>query len=286
MGLGLLLGTGGLAVRHDAEPARDFCHFNAEAVSFEQSFKSVGLRGLPAKAPSCSALDLRYDLGLAAALLGLVIAAVGFVYLMRRSWRANALGTPWPVRRAMDAAARWLDARVPGANSQPRLRGGYLACFSAVVLAAAVLGAGSLWQSHQRSQQARAYALARAALPSLQLPPVLKRVTGSCGGGEICAQSTLNPPQLESILRHLLHGAPRPELRALLPCPGACPVTIYGQFDGVPVVGDAAWHPVVVRNGKPPKGAVPAFYRRRPRPGRPRLWERGSEVSIGLIAPR
>jgi hypothetical protein len=289
MGLGVAVGLAGLAVRHDAQPARTVCHLSAELHSFDESLiqQTGPLPGLSAKATGCAFLDLRYALGLVAALLGLLIVAAGFVWLMRRSRRAAASGTPWPVRRTMEAAASWIDARVPGgrAGSAPRLRGGYLAVLSVLLVVVAIGGAVSLWQSHQRSAQIHSYVVATAALTALKLPAGLQR-TAACAD-TVCASSRLSPGQLAPILRRLLDGAPIPAVTALIPCPvGRCPVTVYGHFDGSVVVGNAFWHLLVVRNGKPPKGAVPLHPGLRVRAGHAYGYWYGSDVMIGTINPQ
>ena len=289
MGLGVAVGVAGLVVRHDVQPARTLCHLTAQIHSFEQALttQTGALPGLPAKATSCAAVDLRYALGLVAALLGLAIVAVGFAWLMRRSRRAAVSGAPWPIRRAMEATAGWLDARMPGrrTKSPPRLRGGFLAVLSVILIAVAVSGTVSLWQSHQRSVQMHTYLTATAALTTVKLPLGLRR-TSDCGD-TVCASSRLTPSQLEPMLRRLLHGGPAPALAALIACiPGRCPVTVYGHYDGALAVGDAFWHLLIVRNGKPPKGAVPIHPDVPPRAGHPAGYWYGSDIMIGTVNPQ
>ena len=291
IGVGVAISVAGLVVRGDAAPARTVCQVNAQVQSFMQSVSGkVGrLPGLPTKATSCAALDLRYDLGLVGALVGLVIAMAGFVWLMRRSRRAARSGAPWPIRRTLDAAARWLDARLPGNRygAEPRIRGGFLAGLGVVLVVAAVGGAVSVWDGYQRSQQIHGYEAATTALTALQLPHGLQREpAGACGDETVCARSSLNPPQIGPFLRHLLDGAPNPSATAAIPCAGPCPVVIYGHYDGALTVGIAFWHLLIVRDGKPPRGAIPARPSIPARAGRPAAYFLGSDIDIGTVDPR
>jgi hypothetical protein len=265
---------------------RALCQLNAQVGSLERSFKTSALPAYSTKATSCTALDLRYDLGLVAALLGLAVAAIGFVWMMSRSRRAASAGAPWPIRRAMDATARWLDARLPGRTGlTPRVRGGYLATLSATLVFAGAVGAVALWTSHERSEQLQTYETATAALKSFQLPSSIRRVPDTCGS-TVCAVSTLNPPQVGPMLRRLLHGASIPALTAFLPCGGPCPVTMVGHFDGALATGIAFWKFGVTRDGKVPNGATPLRPGTRARPGVPYAYFLGSEVYIDTIDPR
>jgi hypothetical protein len=289
---GLAAGVVGLIVRHNAASARTLCHLDEQVRTFEQSLAAqVGpLPGPAAKAVSCASLDLRYDLGLVAALLGLAITLGGFLWLTCRSRRAARVGAPWPIRRAMDAAAGWIDAHLPGghARSQPRLRGGFLAILTAILVAIAVGGAISLWNSHQRSERIYTYETATAALAALPLPVGLQRESPAACGDTVCARSNLTPPQLDPMLRALLHGTPNPAITDLIACPASdrCPVTAFGHFDGALAVGNAFWHLLVVRDGKPPKGAIPVHPTLHLRPGRAYAYWFGSDVYIGTIDPR
>ena len=247
---------------------------------------------MPTKAVSCAALDLRYDLGLAGALLGLVIVVAGFAWLMRRSRRAALAGTPWPIRRTMDASARWLDRRLPGGRTgtAPRLRGGFLAVLGAILLAIAVSGAVSRWKNYERSRAVHTYEVATAGLAASKLPPTIRRGAAAGAwadcGSTICAASKLNPPQVEPILRRLLHGGPMPAITNLIPCVSPCPLSVFGHYDGSWAIGIAFWKLVVVRDGRVPKGAIPARRAVRPRPGVPYAYFLGTDVSISTIDPR
>jgi hypothetical protein len=289
IGVGVLAGLAGELIREAAAPARAVCQVNAQFGSIERLLTTnVGpLPGLPTKAPSCTALDLRYDLGLGTALSGLAMILVGFVLAIRRGRRAADAGRPWPLRRAMDATATWLDVHLPGSRgrSTPRLRGGYLAALSAILVILAVSGAISWWNGYQRSERVHTYETATAALTTERLPPNIQRVAGPCGD-TICATSALNPPQLDRELRHLLNGAPMPPLTAMVPCPGPCPVTLFGHFDGAVAIADAFWNLVVVRNGKVRKGAIPARRGVRARRGVPDAYYLGSTILIDTIDPR
>jgi hypothetical protein len=277
---GVVVAVGGLVVRRDVGPVRSVCQINAQIRSLMESVAKT-----PRSFASCSSLDLRYDLGTAAAVLGLLIVAVGFVCLMRRSRRAGLAGASWPIRRVMDASARWLEACLPGGHSgsRPRLRGGYLALLSVTVGVVVVVGAVSLWHSHERSERIHAYDTATAALAALELPSSVERTADVCGD-PVCGRSSLSPPQVEPMLRRLLNGAPNP-VSALLPCAGRCPVVIYGRFKGSLAVGVAFWHLLIVRHGEPPKGAIPVRPGTAVRPGHPYAYYLGSEINIGLVNP-
>lgn len=294
IGVGIAIGVAGLVVRQDAAPARTLCQVNAQVQSLMQSVSGkVGpLSGLPTKAVSCAALDLRYDLGLAAALLGLVIVAAGFARLMRRSRRAALAGTPWPIRRTMDATARWLDRRLPGGRTgtAPRLRGGFLAVLGAIMLAIAVSGAVSLWNNYERSRAIHTYEVATAGLAAAKLPPTIQRGAAAGAwmdcGSTVCAASNLNPPQIEPTLRRLLHGGAMPAITNLIPCVSPCPLSVVGHYDGTGAIAIAFWKLVIVRDGIVPRGAIPARRGVRPRRGVPYAYFLGTDVSISTIDPR
>ncbi len=292
IGAGVVLGIGGLVVRHNAAPLRAFCQLRAQLAAFDGALtKSTGplpeFKPPPAL-PGCTAINLRYDLGLVTALVALVVTAVGLLFLMVRSRNAAAAGSAWPVRRRMDAAAAWLDARLPGRRpgSPPRLRGGFLAVLSLVLLVVAGAGGASLWNSYKRSEQIQTYETANALLAAIKLPPGMKHAPGVCQF-TVCATSSQSPAQIEPFLRRVLHGGPIPALSNLLACPlNACPVTIYGQFHGTLAFGDALRNLIVVRNGKPPKGAIPVHPNLHAHRGQPVGYWFGSQVTIDAIDPR
>jgi hypothetical protein len=290
---GVAAGVAGLVVEHNAAPAHSLCQLAGQLQSFDQSLSnSVG--SLPAFRPpvitTCGSANLRYDGGLIAALVGLALAIGGLAWLMRRSRRSARQGAPWPVRRRMDAAANWLDVRLPRARtgSQPRLRGGFLSVLAVLVVVVAVGGLIWQWDSYQRSQQIQTYETANAVLAAIKLPPDMKHAPGPCQF-TVCATSRQSPAQIGPFLRRLLHGAPAPAVNALLcpiPIQGNCPVTIYGHFHGAVAFGDALQNLIVIRNGKPPKGAVPIHPNLHSRPGQPVGYWYGSQVTIDAIDPR
>jgi hypothetical protein len=264
----------------------------AQFQSFTRALtKSVGplpshpsLSGAPA---GCAAFDLRYDLGLIVALLGAASALVGFICLLRRSRRAGAAGTPWPIRRRFDATASWLDRRIPGGevDAKPRLRGGFLAVLVTAALVLAVLAGVSRWQHYRNSEQAAAYLNAYHALPNIRLPATIKREPSSSCGGEVCGHSPLNPPGLKRMLEVLVHGTPNSLITDLTGCAGPCPVTIYGHYDGEVAIATAFSHFNVTRDGHLPKGAIPVRADLTPRRGRPYAFFLGSDITIELADP-
>jgi hypothetical protein len=290
--LGAITGVVGLVVRNGAAGGHAACQFIAQFQSFNQALtKSVGrlpsqpsLSGAPA---GCASFDLRYNLGLAIALLGAAIVLVGFACLMRRSRHASAASTPWPIRRSFDTAALWLDRRIPGhgVNAKPRVRGGFLAVLATVALVLAASAGVAGWQHYRSSEQTAAYLSADRALPTITLPATIEREPSASCGEEVCGRSRLNPPQLEHALAALVHGKPNSFLTDLLACAGPCPVTIYGHYDGEIAIAIAFWHLGVTRNGHVPKGATPARAGLTPRPGHPYGYFRGSNITVELADP-
>jgi hypothetical protein len=291
IGIGAATGIAGLVERQGVAPARALCQLNAQVVSFNRSLGgNAGSPSLPTKAVSCASFDLRYDLGLAAALLGLAIVVVGFGWLTRRSRRSARAGAPWPLRRKMDAAALWIDARLPGrgGGSQPRLRGGFLTALSALLIVAAVVGGDALWNSYQRSEQIQTYETATTALAAVRLPTGLHKEAPTTCEDTVCARSDLWPAQVAPTLRKLIDGAPM-SLIPDEPCPAAnrCPVTLIGHYDGALTIAIAFWRLVQIRHGEPPKGAIRIHPRVRVTRADPyRDYWYGSEIYIGTIDPQ
>jgi len=286
----LLVSSGSLFAT--ATGGHTLCQFTAQFQSFTHALtKSVGplpshplLSGAPA---GCASLDLRYDLGLAVALAGAATVLVSFICLLRRGRRAAAAGTPWPIRRAFDAAASWLDRRLPGDRvaAKPRIRGGFLAILATALLLVAVSAGTAWWQSYRSSEQTNAYLTAYHALPSITLPTTIEREPSSSCGEEVCGHSPVNPPQLEHTLEAAVHGTPDAFVTDLVGCAGPCPITIYGHYDGVIAIASAFWHFDVTRDGYLPKGATPARPGLTPRPGHPYAYFLGSDIIIELANP-
>ena len=290
--LGAITGVVGLVIRNGAAGGHTACQFIAQFQSFTQTLtKSVGplpthpsLSGAPV---GCASLDLRYNLGLAIALSGAAILLVGFICLVRRSRRASAAGTPWPIRRRFDAAASWLDRRIPGGgvNTKPRVRGGFLAVLTTVALFVAASAAVAGWQHYRNSEQNAAYLSAYHALPTITLPPTIEREPSASCGEEVCGHSRLNPPQLEHALEALIHGTPNSLITDLTGCAGPCPVTIYGHYQGEIAIAIASWHLTITRDGHLPKHATPARAGLTPRPGHPYAYFLGSNITVELADP-
>jgi hypothetical protein len=292
MALGAIAGVVGLVVHDGAAGGHKACRFVAQFQSFTHALtKAVGplpshpsLSGAPA---GCASFDSRYTFGLAVALVGTATVVVGYISLMRRSRRAAMSGTPWPIRRAFDAAASWLDRRLAtgDANPTPHIRGGLLAVLASVAL----LGAGSAsvawWQHYRSSQQTAAYLSAYKALPSVTLPRAVKRETSSSCGAEVCGRSRLNPPQLEHALETLVHGKTNSLVTGLAGCAGPCPITIYGRYDGEMAIAIAFWHLTITRDGHLPKHATPARAGLTPRPNHPYAYFLGSDITVELADP-
>ncbi len=274
--VGVLVGVWGFLLAHGQAPVRSLCHVFA---SGDALLKGVG-GSTPPTVPNCTSPDVLYNLGRLMVLVGSAAALVAILALARRGRRAAVAGAPWRTRRATDSVARWLDARLPGrTHSQPRLRGGYLLGLAAALAVVGVTSGASAWQSHRQAAKLHAYNIANAALADLRLPAAIEREPSSTCGSPVCARSQLMPPQVEPYLLHLLSGTPEPALSRLLGCAGPCPINVQGQIDGYPVVAIAFWHLLIVRHGKPPKGAIPDPS------GHREVFYRGSDIYIGPASP-
>ncbi len=276
---GVALFSVGVLVANAAGGRRDACHYNA------------WIRGLlNERSASCTALDVRFDAGLGAMGLGAVITALAVGLLILGGRRAARSGSPWPARRTAEAAARWLDGRLPGnARVQPRLRPGFVSALGLVLVLAAGTGVASARHRHNQDEQTHAFNLrlaafnrAEGALYSLTLPSSFRR--SDCAPAQICARTTLTPTQALPILERLIHGTASPAAEnPLNQCrPGrVCfdNVDIQGSIAGYPATAYAFRWPLRVRHGRPPDGATritgapPGSY-----------WD-GSSVGIGIASP-
>lgn len=282
LAVGVAAVVAGYIVMFTVESARTLCHDFAE----DYVLGAVGAAG-KIGAPSCTTDDLRYFGGIAGIVLGLVLGGSSVVVLRARSIAATAAGTPWASRRAATSVAGWLDSKLPGRNGGTRhTRPGFVTSLVvAVVLGAIVAGAAS-WRSYRNAQDLHNYINAGAALATTRLPADLQRESVSmCGNSSpLCARSRLSPPQLQAQLGHFFHGTPQPDGFPDRRCARnakrgglACSINVFGEFDGYPTIATALWHPVFVRNGHPPAGALPG--------GRRDLYFLGSDVFAGPVLP-
>jgi hypothetical protein len=187
----------------------------------------------------------------------------------------------------MDAAALWIDARLPGRSDgpQPRLRGGFLTALRMLLIVVAIVAGGSLWNSYQRSNQLRTYETATTALAAVQLPGWLHEGPATCGD-TVCATSVRRPAQVAPTLRTLIHGVSLTRLD--IPCVAAnrCPIALIGHYDGALTIGTVFWGFLAIRHRKPANGAIPLHPNLHVKPGQARGYWYGSDVYIDTIDPR
>jgi hypothetical protein len=279
LAVGFALGVAGYLVIYTVEPARTLCHDFAQAYALPGE-KAGGKTG----APSCATDELRYYAALSGIVVGSVLGLISAVVLLSRSIAATQAGTPWAGRRAAAALASRLDSHLPGGAR--RTRPGFVTALVAVLMLGAVVAGAAWWRNYRNTQDLRNYTNAGAALATTRLPADLQRESISMCGDTfpLCAQSRLTPPQLQSWLEHFLHGTVAPEGVSPAACARnvkrgglPCPVTVIGEFGGYPTMGDAFWRFVVVRNGRPPAGALA---------GRRRyVYYSGSDIYVGPVLP-
>jgi len=277
LGVGLVIGLAGLLVARGALPARTLCTWMT-TVHSEDLFGESGV----GRGPNCTPIDTRYVIGEALAWLGLAVAITASIGLGLRSRQATKAESPWRTHRATASAAQCLNRHLArSSDSKMRVRPGLLTALGVVLILGALAGGAAAWQSYRHSQQAQGFNRAVAALAQIRLPQSLRREANYGCGGEVCAQSTLTPLQVEPIYRRLFHAAPNDVFCTRRPTgvDVPCPLKVFAEFHGYPLVAIAFWHLTVVMPGqRAPSGSVPY-------PGhRGRIYETGSTVAIELAA--
>jgi hypothetical protein len=89
----------------------------------------------------------------------------------------------------------------------------------------------------------------------------------------------MSTDDLRPVVESLLSGRSSTALCSLLTQQAAlpCPVTVYGTITGYPAVATIFRHLIIVRNGRPPAGAVPV------RPTSHGAYFLGSDVNLSLM---
>ena len=229
---------------------------------------------------SCTAIDTRLAAEIIVAVVGVIAVVLAAAVLVVRGRRAAAAaGRPWLVRRCSHAAARWLDANLPGRRSpKPRIRPAFLTALAWTVTGVVALtllsSAASALQRRATDAEMSAYDMAQKAAGALSLPAVIQREPTSTCGAAICGHSRLSPSQLAPYLRGLVHG------RILGDIGQGGSEWISGDVRDYPVNAIAAWHMIFLWPGQhAPPGSIAAPH------GRGRLYLDGSDVYINAPDP-
>ena len=234
---------------------------------------------------ACRSANVLSLVGYATVTFGALVLLISSFLLLRRGARAAAAARPWPLHRATDTAARWIDARLPGRRGgAPRVRGGVLLMLLVVVVFAGVLYGIAALHKHQRAELLTSYRQAVATVAHRTFPAGIERSPeSSCFQGDTaCGYSTLNPPQLFDDLRQVVGG----DGAVVSAGPGdcdlqrtpLCALTAVGHIDGFRVTAIAFWRGPILHR-RPPRAAVPFTL------GHSHLYYLGSTVHVSVNEP-
>ncbi|HEX3705722.1 MAG TPA: hypothetical protein VHV76_03750 [Mycobacteriales bacterium] len=213
---------------------RAVCHVASDLEGLAQSLVPTAA----AKLSSCSGVDQRYDVGLALAFAGVVLALTAVIVMYRRARASRRAGFPWWPRRSAERIAAWIDA--PGSAARPpdrplRVRPNAVMAVGVLLVLGVVELGNVVRQDVQRSLDRHALHRGEAALTVLSLPASLIAGDSPVCHSSIdtrCAESDLSPTSVALILERLLDGKPDIGLCEILPPPAGTPCEIEGTVGG------------------------------------------------------
>jgi hypothetical protein len=245
----------------------------------------AGIPGAGQPGPACAGVNTRYTSGVLLEASGALLVLVALLVARRRGRVAARQGHPWPLGRLLTRVAASVDRHLPGVSDDrsPRIGAGAVGALLSCLLLVGAIATHSAWSGHERTTELARRHAAEQRLTALTLPTGLATASSASGCAPsldtLCASSAMSTHDLRPVMESLLSGRSSTALCSLLTQQDGmpCPVTVYGTIAGYPAFATIFQHLIIVRNGRPPAGAVPV------RPTSHSAYFLGSDVNLSLI---